>query len=319
MYDSHGPDRLPRNMLVIVVAVAISCLGYLFFTIRFGEPMRSAEEAIQQYRQAEQQLPDRIDKAIERRFGLALQTVQADVDDLRRRSAAGPANPLDARVKTLEARVRELTTSLDRAEKQLAAASLNAANAARLASAIQQSLAAGSAPAVVAVPEASLPAGQPIPVILATPEQSPEIPDPLDGYEPALVDRRGEFVCVVTSQRITSQGIVVEFTLTNEGADQGVLVHGPYDHRSNGHATRIVTSTGLIIRSGSVARGNEKWYGRILQSDLPKDVPIAFRVLFSGEFTEAVRCPRLEIEIARANKNREKIVFRFENVTIEPE
>ncbi|MCA9280882.1 MAG: hypothetical protein H6812_03600 [Phycisphaeraceae bacterium] len=318
MVDPNPPDRLPRNILPIVVSTAIACLGYVLFTMRFGAPLRSADTALERYRQMEINLPDRIEAGIDKQVGNSLRVIQGEIEAMRRASANGPSNPLDSRVKTLEARVKQLTDDLEQAQRLVAAASNAAANAQRSVSRLQEgTIGYAEAGEVIRVPT---PADDepPAPAILATPQRAPANSLPRLDHQTTLVDHARDIVCTITDTRLTSDGLIIEFTLGNEAADQEVWLRAPNGNGTRSTKTRVFTADGLTLQDGGVKRrGQRYWQEGMLRADLAEGIPLAFEALFRGKFGEALDCPRIEVEVSLTEKKDDLIVFRFENITAE--
>ena len=65
MSFAEPPHRMPVILIPIIFASAIACGGYMLFSVRYGEPIRQAEEAVTGMERLERNLPGMVTDAVE--------------------------------------------------------------------------------------------------------------------------------------------------------------------------------------------------------------------------------------------------------------
>lgn len=293
-HDDSGP-RLGQKSFTVLMAVLMASAAYLIMAARFGDPLRQAREAAADARNLQATLPNAVDQAVEKRIGDLTKA-----EELERTTLAAVAK-LEAQLAGLQHSVTRAESAAVQARRDAELARLAAATGTPIQGATQQAFAS---PAPEYQGPASTPGNVAVPAVVAS--------TPADDAPKILSARDGAFRIDLVSQRVTSDGIVIEFLLTKErGGDAAVEIVGP----SRNAGVRILTSDGIESNSGRAIapNGNSSLSG--VGVSLAEGVPSRCSVLFRGKFDDAVLCRRVELTVRYTeNRNRAVAKFRFDDV-----
>lgn len=292
-------QRFPSVVLPIIFATLVACSGYLFFTLRFGQPLREAQQATMRVQEIERAVDDKVASAIKAQLQSvtdAKATIAEAVSIADKTKAE-----LSGKILVLEAQVAEL-------KRQVALARMGGGLGGGTAVVV-----GGSVPASDSPPPQVLGTNEPT-FQNPTPGAAPSSASP---NEPVTSDIKDGLVFTLHASRISSRGIELDVSvMPSEGGEGYVRINAP--GRSITSKARIVTADGRIIEKGSVGPIDGK-QGATVDADLIEGVPTRFRVIFSGKFDDLVLCKRIEIEAFARKKDKAAVYATFENILVVPE
>jgi hypothetical protein len=295
MSFAEPPNRMPAALIPIIAASVIACGGYMLFSIRYGKPIRQAEEAIAGVEQLRSDLPGMVENAVEESNRSATAGLEGVLGD-RLAETEAARDSFARRIADLEAEIARLRI----AAQQGGFASPSVATASRGALAAAESPSTG-VPGVRS--EASPPS-----TAGATPTEQPQtLPGPLG------VSEKGDLQINLLAAKATNNQVVVEISIVKLTAGDGYFAIT--NSRFNKH--RLVTADGLEIDQMRVGRvGSPGSFSASV--DLIPGTPMRFMLYFAGKIPDTPFLAR-RIEIT-AYEDRERdfpLQFQFDNILVE--
>lgn len=293
-HDDSGP-RLGQKSFTVLMAVLMASAAYLIMAARFGDPLRQAREAAADAKNLQATLPNAVERAVASRVG-DLNKAQ-ELEHATRASVV----KLEAEIAGLQQSVARAEAAAVQARRDAELARLAAATGTPIQGATQQAFAS---PATEYQGPAPVAGGVAVPAVVAS--------TPADEAPKILSARDGPFRIDLIKQRVTSEGVLIEFLLTKErDGDASVEIVGP----SRNAGVRIITSDGIESNSGSAIAPNGNSSLARIGVSLAEGVPSRCSVLFRGKFDDAVLCRRVELAVGYTeNRNRATAKFRFDDV-----
>lgn len=285
-FASYGP---------ILAAALIAGAVYLLVAVRFGQPLRDANAAIDKVNDVHERLPSYVERAVKQQVGAGINS--QEIAELRGALA------------DLTTELEKLRSSAERADSTAAAARREAEDAKRAMVALQTQVANASFSTVMASPA---PEHRPSPSdasgVSSTAEPTTSVPP-----RPTTVVRDGPIQMELLGHSVTSRGIVLEMSLTRlSDGDAAVRVYMPGTYP----LVRIITGDGFESMRGQLTGSN----GRTgeLAIAMVEGIPVRMKYLFEGKFNGPVRCSAIDLKV-RETQSREWRSFRFSDILVSPE
>lgn len=296
MSFAEPPRRMPVVLIPIIFASVIACGGYMLFSVRYGKPIRQAEEAVAGMKSLERNLPAMVANAVE---------------ESNRSATAGLEGVLGERL-------AETEVARDSFARRIAELEAEVARLRIMAQQGGNSRPAGAAPNPGSIAQGAPPSagvatgsnGAPDPVEIGA---SPPSRQPYTLAEPLAVSQKGDLQISLLSAKTSGKQVVVEISVAKLTAGDGYFA--VISSRQNKH--RVVTGDGLEVDVMNIGRpGGSQSFSHAV--DLISGAPMRLVLYYKGQVPDAPFLAR-RIELT-AYEDREKdfpLQFQFDNIMIE--
>lgn len=293
MSFAEPPNRMPIILIPIIFASAIACGGYMLFSVRYGKPIRQAEEAVAGMERLERSLPGMVADAVE---------------ESNRSAAAGLEGVLGERLAETEAARDSFARRIAELEAEVA----------RLRIAAQRGGFSGSPP-VASTPgpgtrteSPSVPAesdGAASPTATAPPPSR----QPYTLAEPMAVSEKGDLQISLLSATRYDKQVVFEISVVKLTAGDGYFATTRFV--SNKH--RLVTADGLEFDQMRIGRpGGADALSTAV--DLISGTPMRLVLYYRGDIPAApFLARRVEFTAYEDRGTDFPLQFQFDDILIE--
>jgi len=296
MSFAEPPNRMPIILIPIIFASAIACGGYMLFSVRYGKPIRQAEEAVAGMERLERSLPGMVADAVEESNRSATAGLEGVLGE-RLAETEVARDSFARRIAELEAEVARL-----RIMAQQGGFSRSSGGAAEPAYREQRE------PLSPGVPGDSEVTSSP-----ALTEAPPASQQPYTLAEPLAVSEKGDLRISILSARTTGNRIMIEISVVKLTAGDGYFA--VTNSRYNKH--RLVTGDGIELDVMNIGRPGGS-YSRSHSVELIPASPMRLVLLYEGEIPDApFLARRIELTAYEDRGTDFPLQFQFDNVVIE--
>jgi len=295
MSFAEPPRRMPIILIPIIFASVIACGGYMLFSVRYGKPIRQAEEAVAGMERLERSLPRMVTDAVKESNRSATAGLEGILGE-RLAETEAARDSFARRIAELEAEVARLRIEVQRDD-------------------FSRSPAITSTPALETPTESESPAVPAGSDGVASPAATvpPTSRQPYTLAEPLAVSQKGDLQISLLSATRYDKQVVFEISVVKLTAGDGYFATTNFS--SNKH--RLVTADGLEFAQMRIGRPGGAAALRTAV-DLISGSPMRLVLYYRGDIPAApFLARRIEFTAYEDRGTDFPLQFQFDDILIE--